>query len=521
MRRPALLRFTSDDFMDVFTAALRDHPESLTELRAVPTSHREVPAGAPPDWKPTADRLKLFQPIHGEFTLVAASLVCGLSGLPDHSVATTGGQRVAFVLRRLAATATPLTPGTAGAELAWAPDPEGGRRWAPVPAGAEDQTVPGEELFALFPVAYLEAGTDRARRIYAGLVPTSSRETFRTAVAKGGSAKDGSAKDAPGPVDLAPTPPVPGGKQDDDPRWNAFDVRVIGPLAALQSADPASTVPPDVRREASAFLLLDLADLLRAHLPAVWAAIEGGPAPVRPAEAALLAALRGDSGLDWVTKLRTAASQWAVITGEAAGTSTLSCDLHTAKIAAGKDSAPTASVTLQSLIRAALPGTVPTGEIPAGVDTPKLEPTGEAQYVIRCVYRRPACAQPDLVGERSDAFSIAPVLDADAPARPVRITLPMGTGIKDLRKFRKSVGFLVSNQLRGQMNRITDLKKALDGDLGSEEEWDLGMICQFSLPIITIVALMLLIVIVFLLNIVFFWVPFFRICLPIPLRSKR
>jgi hypothetical protein len=70
------------------------------------------------------------------------------------------------------------------------------------------------------------------------------------------------------------------------------------------------------------------------------------------------------------------------------------------------------------------------------------------------------------------------------------------------------------------MNRITDLKKALDGDLGDEESWDLGVICQFSLPVITIVALLLLLVIVFLLNIVFFWVPFFRICLPVPLRSR-
>jgi hypothetical protein len=222
-----------------------------------------------------------------------------------------------------------------------------------------------------------------------------------------------------------------------------------------------------------------------------------------------------------MAQLRSAATQWSVITGESAGTSTLSCDLHTATLAAGPDSAPAAPVTLQSLIRLALPGTAPSGEVPPGVDAPKLEPTGEARYVIRCVYRRPACAQMDLVGEPSDAFSIAPVLDADAPARPVRIALPIGTGIKDLRKFRKSVGFLVSNQLRGQMNRVTEMKKALDGQLGSEEEWDLGMICQFSLPIITIVALMLLIIIVSLLNIVFFWVPIFRICLPIPLRSKQ
>ena len=40
------------------------------------------------------------------------------------------------------------------------------------------------------------------------------------------------------------------------------------------------------------------------------------------------------------------------------------------------------------------------------------------------------------------------------------------------------------------------------------------MICSLSIPIITICALILLMIIVSLLNIVFFWVPLFKICLP-------
>ena len=40
------------------------------------------------------------------------------------------------------------------------------------------------------------------------------------------------------------------------------------------------------------------------------------------------------------------------------------------------------------------------------------------------------------------------------------------------------------------------------------------MVCQLSIPIITICALILLMIIVSLLNIVFFWLPFFKICLP-------
>jgi len=153
---------------------------------------------------------------------------------------------------------------------------------------------------------------------------------------------------------------------------------------------------------------------------------------------------------------------------------------------------------------------------------PKFDPSGAAVYRIRCLYRRPRCAPfpTDITSQPSKDFAIASMFDPDAPARDIRIPMPIDTSIKDLRKFRKNIGFLISNQLRGQMNRVTDLKKALDGDLGQAESWDLGMICQFSIPIITICALIVLMIFLYLLNIVFFWLPFFRICLPIPVKSK-
>ena len=42
------------------------------------------------------------------------------------------------------------------------------------------------------------------------------------------------------------------------------------------------------------------------------------------------------------------------------------------------------------------------------------------------------------------------------------------------------------------------------------------MICSLSIPIITIVALILLMIFVKLLDIIFFWMPFFQVCLPLP-----
>jgi hypothetical protein len=505
MRRPALLRFASDDFMNDLTGVLRTAPAALGGYRATAVSYRPRPPGAPDSWRPATSSLKLYQPFHGQFNLVVASLVCRLAGLPDHGVRTAEAERVGFVLRRLAPDGAPVGTGQAApAELTWSVDADGARRWVALPPGAPAALAPGEDVLPMFPVVYDDAG--RPRRVWAGLIPTSSRETYRAAPS-------------------AAVPPFPerpgGGKPDDDPRWNQFDVRVIGPLADLQGRDlqdrPVRPMPADLRPEASAFVLLDFADLLSQYLPQLWAVLRD-PAPAPGAVSALdqpaqrlHQALLGDKGVDWAGRLAAAAAHWAVITGEEPGSVDLHCDLAAAAIH---------PATLQGLIRAALPGRVPGPDVPAGLDLPKIEPLGDARYVIRCVYLRPRCPQAQPVSEPSEQFSIASVFDPDAPARPIRIPMPIETGMKDLRKFPKNVGFMVSNQLRGQLNRVTDLQKALNGTVDDEEHWDLGVICQFSLPIITIVALMLLIVIVFLLNIVFFWVPIFRICVPVPLRSK-
>ena len=44
------------------------------------------------------------------------------------------------------------------------------------------------------------------------------------------------------------------------------------------------------------------------------------------------------------------------------------------------------------------------------------------------------------------------------------------------------------------------------------------MLCSFSIPIITICALIVLMIFVALLNIIFWWMPFLKICLPKPER---
>lgn len=155
MRRPALLKFTSDSFMEELLGELERDPAKIGARVIEPDANLS---------------LKLFQPIHGHFHLVAASLVCQRPGLPDHAVDPTREERAELVLRRLAG----------DTELAWIPgaDASSPGSWRPVtdPEAVEE----GEELLPLFPGAFFEEGGMR-RRLYFGLVPTSSRETFHAA----------------------------------------------------------------------------------------------------------------------------------------------------------------------------------------------------------------------------------------------------------------------------------------------------------------------------------------------------
>jgi len=164
--------------------------------------------------------------------------------------------------------------------------------------------------------------------------------------------------------------------------------------------------------------------------------------------------------------------------------------------------------------------------------------TREGEFIIRCVYERPVCGplDPPLLSEPSAVFQLASFFDADAPARPIRIALPLDTSTAGMRKFDKNTAFMISDQLCGQMQRIKGITfadlvlsvlpwpfhKSLSvaspeiGPCRTGPGLELGMICTLSIPIITICALVLLFVIVLLLDIIFKWIPFFIMCFPLP-----
>jgi hypothetical protein len=57
-----------------------------------------------------------------------------------------------------------------------------------------------------------------------------------------------------------------------------------------------------------------------------------------------------------------------------------------------------------------------------------------------------------------------------------------------------------------------------EGTVGPEVPFSLGHICSLSIPIITICAFILLFVIAIVLNLLFWWLPFLKICFPLKRR---
>ena len=71
-------------------------------------------------------------------------------------------------------------------------------------------------------------------------------------------------------------------------------------------------------------------------------------------------------------------------------------------------------------------------------------------------------ARTAIVSAPTPPFQLAGFFDPDAPARPIRIALPIDTSPAGLRKFDKNTVFMVSDILCGQIDRV----KALNlGDL--------------------------------------------------------
>ena len=521
MQKPALLRFERDSFMADLAKQLETDPTSLKDNVATPITYRLPSPGETEPPAPT--ELKLYQAVHGHFYLVAATLACRLPGLPEHQVATAVKETVRFVVRRLDDT-------DPNAEWAWVDDPTAakGKSWLAIDASETGAVAENEDLLPLFPVRYPTGGLTRT--LFVGLVPTASADAFRAA---GPAAPDS-------PLHGSTTGP---GSVTGDQRAAALTPKVANPLHGLfhtQTAAPADAPASkktaieqemkDQQIEASRFLLLDFAEFLHDNLG--WFASDTWTGPTDTKGLTLwgqLAAPAVTGGptagpTSWRTALAAAWADRLKLSGDDPGALTVA-ELNLRLPGLQPD-------TIDTLVAAALPPLTPPdlttnavsiqGDVAEPPIMPKIDARGSSRYVIRCVYQRPECGAlcPDVVSARSDKFKIASFFDLDAPSRSIVISMPVDTSLKDLRKLRKNVSFLLSNELRQQMNRVTGLQDALDGSFTDGGGLQLGMICSFSIPIITICALIVLMIFINLLNIVFWWMPFLKICFPIPVKAK-
>lgn len=134
-----------------------------------------------------------------------------------------------------------------------------------------------------------------------------------------------------------------------------------------------------------------------------------------------------------------------------------------------------------------------------------------------------ACGKEQVIWADADArtelFRVAAPFDPNA-SRPSLIQIPSLSDLKG--GLAKGVSMLTPPDTFGLLNAL-NLKKGASEDVlpsGKPPSMGIQWICSFSLPSITLVAMILLMIMISLLNIVFFWLPFVRICLPFPSIKK-
>jgi hypothetical protein len=592
-RTPAILRFATDTFMDEFLNLLNTQPERLPEFVAAPETW-ETPPHEPDQpivksglalklfraraaavrrlqargskvigaslASDGAKPLKLYQPVHQRFYLVATCLVCRVLGLPDRTIDAGAQERATFVLRLLQPhDAKKINPHPRDCnEFALVKG-----EWHAV--GDPGNFVQGEEQRSLSPAVYVQ-DDQRRRRLLVGLIPVGDRERLLQAK-------------QPNPAGQPPLPDLV------DARLVRFETKVAGPLVALE--DVAATArkaildpnPPNltgdqtqeaqqtrdnIRRrtedqlqQMSWYVLLDFANFLEANLDELWQEIQSqgdgstlSNAPLRalwntlantiyPPSVRLVDAIRmAHEAKDQLESEKTTydsqgdTSRWPNFQFRFFTTDDRQ-DLQPPLVVD-----PTLPPPFSDLIEAALQTTSSRRPLPVPlIAQANANPQGPVWFTIRCVLERPNCGAltPPLVSEPTQAFQLAAYFDPDAPARPIRIGLPVDTTPAGLRKFDKNTAFVMSDTLCGQVHKMSTsatfldlvlsvlpfpLKKDLSGGGGDACPGG-GTVCSLSIPIITITALILLIIFVKLLDIIFFWMPFFQICLPLPNFSAK
>jgi len=140
----------------------------------------------------------------------------------------------------------------------------------------------------------------------------------------------------------------------------------------------------------------------------------------------------------------------------------------------------------------------------------------DARYQVRCFIRvdpGDGCPPRIVWSPPSPAFTIKPWYES-GEAPPIQVELPALTPER-MRDLKPNVAFKVPPEIQQFMDKL-NLQGLLDGEAKKKAGVKFGMICGFSIPLITICAFIVLQIFLVLLHLAFFWLPFVRICIPFP-----
>lgn len=543
---PAVMEFESDNFIPDFLAAMAVNPAEEDDNNEIASPETYLQNNR----KNGSDPWTLYHPLHSRYYLVTGALICRQLGLPDKEVAVSEGERTTFVIRRI----------ENGQEMAWVED----QGWQEVSDRRDLYRrkrggPPAEEQLPLHAVAArtgIEAEFSpqpKQRQVYYGYIPVGNRQKYREA-------------ESPAPESTEETDPTAKDKiqayhaqfdGEPDYRLAEYNQRVAEPWADLIAQ--GGITDASQQKTASLYVLLDLGDFLQRALSTVWDAIKQQNKSLldgKPKHKALYEVLDKDpdsedsskpilikKGSDWVTvgeALRSFDPQDFTLVngnGDDVQEPTTPYDVSNPHQPDGDDGEEPISEpekyfnpsfreggTLADLVQAALTEEDSSMDLADAEERlrmlnaqvpPAADADGEYHYRLRLVYEYdPEC--PPIVSEPSREFTLAPLLDPAAPARQVKIELP-SIKMQDLRKFTHGVGMQMTPELRNVINRIH--KDVVDEGLAPAASVGLSMVCTFSIQIITLVAFVVMFIFLIALNFIFWWLPFLKICFPIPSSS--
>lgn len=144
----------------------------------------------------------------------------------------------------------------------------------------------------------------------------------------------------------------------------------------------------------------------------------------------------------------------------------------------------------------------------------------EHRYVVQCFIRvacEVGCPPKTLWTEPTEPFEIVPWYESSDAVPPTVVELPDVTK-EALKKLKPNVAFKVPESIQKIMDNL-NVKGLMDGEEPAKSSWGFGMICGFSIPLITICAFIVLQIFIGLLNLAFWWMAFIRICIPFPKKN--